>query len=606
MNTIVDKVKEIVSRFRGLKTDLKTALTDMGVTVSTDVKLRDYPALITTITTGNDTSDATATAADIKQGATAYIVEGKVDGSMPNVSLTQTDVLTVSIGEGYSKESSYTLKDNNLIPEFVKYGDTIFGVTGTFTGDANATADTILTGHWAYVKGAMIDGQMPWSTIEKTGELTVSISKGYTGESTDFTFVDDNLIADNVKDGVTIFGVTGTLLEAPEVVVSGREPENPVDGMIWIKPLNPTFLYAWGSNTFGMLGTGDTIDRVIPVQVGTRQWSVVSCGHAHSMALDTNGYLYTWGYNDEGQLGLGDIGSPDTDRHEPTQVGNKTWSAISGGDRHCLALDKKGYLYGWGYDSSGELGLGTDPEAAYEAKCITIPTQVGDKLWKMVSGGYDYTLAIDIDGYLYSCGVNGHGQLGLGDKDINRNTLTQVGTKQWKSVSAGEMHSVALDVDGYLYTWGDHGTGRLGLGTDIQGNVLVPTKVGTKTWSMISGGGYAPNTYTLAIDTEGYLYAWGSNQWGECGINPDETGVIVVYEPTQIGDKQWTYVNGTRQGAFAIDADGYLYAWGRNDSGQLGLGDTTSRYDPTKVGDKKWKSVSCGISHTLALHLDEE
>ena len=95
-------------------------------------------------------------------------------------------------------------------------------------------------------------------------------------------------------------------------------------------------LWSWGYNLYGQLGVGDVTHRSSPVQVGTlTTWSGVSGGGFHSLALKTDGTLWSWGYNLYGQLGLGDT----TYRSSPVQVGSlTTWSGVSGSYYHCLAL----------------------------------------------------------------------------------------------------------------------------------------------------------------------------------------------------------------------------------------------------------------------------
>ena len=132
-------------------------------------------------------------------------------------------------------------------------------------------------------------------------------------------------------------------------------------------------LYAWGYNSDGQLGLGyDTAPTNTPTQVGTKTWSQVSCGKRHTLAIDSEGYLWAWGYS----------------RKNPTQVGTKTWSQVSCGERHTLAIDSEGYLWAWGDNSFGQLGLGDNTDRDN-------PTKVNDKKWLQVACGYMYTVAID-------------------------------------------------------------------------------------------------------------------------------------------------------------------------------------------------------------------
>jgi hypothetical protein len=168
-------------------------------------------------------------------------------------------------------------------------------------------------------------------------------------------------------------------------------------------------------------------------------------------------------------------------------------------------------------------------------------------------------------------------------------------SQNWSSVSAGNCwHTIAIKTDGTLWVWGDNFYGQLGLGDTT--NRYTPTKVGTDTnWAYVSAG----CANTIAIKTDGTLWAWGWNYTGQLGLG-DTTN---RYTPTQVGsDTNWAYVSAGDSHTVAIKKDGTLWAWGDNFYGQLGLGDTTDRYTPTLVGsDTNWAYVSAGLYHTIAI-----
>lgn len=182
---------------------------------------------------GIDTSDATATASNILYRKTAYVKGIKLTGTMTDNGMQEIDISDVSqdlkINEGYHNGYGYAKINNTekskLIPENIRSGVSILGVTGTLqsntggidTTDATAGSSDILYGKTAYVKGSKITGSMP----DKTGQnITISqkygvnkIPKGYyNGESTiDIdTQSFNNIVSDNIKKGVTILGITGS------------------------------------------------------------------------------------------------------------------------------------------------------------------------------------------------------------------------------------------------------------------------------------------------------------------------------------------------------------------------------------------------------------
>ena len=151
-------------------------------------------------------------------------------------------------------------------------------------------------------------------------------------------------------------------------------------------------LWSWGVNSYGNLGDGTTTNRSSPVQIGAgTTWSKVSAARDSGYAIKTDGTLWSWGFNQSyGSLGIGDT----TNRSSPVQVGAlTTWSTISGGEAgyHAAAIKTDGTLWTWGYNYTGQLGLGSSGNYAKRSS----PVQVGSLTnWLKVAGGYGHTLAI--------------------------------------------------------------------------------------------------------------------------------------------------------------------------------------------------------------------
>ena len=265
-------------------------------------------------------------------------------------------------------------------------------------------------------------------------------------------------------------------------------------------------LWAWGKNASGQLGLGDTDLRSSPVQVGTlSDWSQVAGGSSgFVLAIKNDGTLWAWGYNSDGELGLGDT----VNRSSPVQVGALTdWSQVIAGYYHSLAVKNDGTLWAWGKNNYGQLGLGdTDSRSS--------PVQVGTLSdWSQVAAGYYHSLALKNDGTLWAWGYNTHGELGLGDT-VNRSSPVQVGAlTDWSQAVAGYLHSFALKNDGTLWTWGSNNSGQLGLGDTV--NRSSPVQVGALTdWSQATASVYA----SLAVKSDGTLWSWGYNNYGELGL----------------------------------------------------------------------------------------
>jgi len=335
-------------------------------------------------------------------------------------------------------------------------------------------------------------------------------------------------------------------------------------------------LWAWGRNTSGQLGLGDTIMRITPTRVGTATgWASVSCGPEHTLAVKSDGSLWAWGSNRYGRLGLGTT----SNGSRPTRVGTANdWAAVSCGGDFTVAAKSDGSLWAWGHNSWGQLGLGDQGSGTDRSA----PARIGtDTDWVSVSSGDAFSLARKADGSIWSWGYNGYGQLGLGpDGGTSRSTPTRVGAaSDWATLSCGGGHAVARKADGSLWTWGWNFTGQLGLG-DAGGDTSrdVPTRVGLGTsWGVISGGGF----HTLAGMSDGSLWAWGDNGYGQLGFDHSLNPSV----PTRVGTgTDWIAVTCGAYHTMAIAGDGSLWSWGDNEYGQLGLRDRATRDFPSRVG----------------------
>jgi hypothetical protein len=131
-----------------------------------------------------------------------------------------------------------------------------------------------------------------------------------------------------------------------------------------------------------------------------------------------------------------------------------------------------------------------------------------------IATGTRHTIALKADGSIWAWGYNGHGQLGDGTTNFNSNPPVHVGTgNDWSAISAGQYHTIALKTDGSLWAWGSNVYGQLGNGTNTNSN--APVRVGTATdyWVAISAG----LRHTIALKIDGSIWAWGYNGGGQLG-----------------------------------------------------------------------------------------
>ena len=343
-------------------------------------------------------------------------------------------------------------------------------------------------------------------------------------------------------------------------------------------------LYGWGKNGQGQLGLGNTVAYYSsPVKIGSlTNWKMIAGGTGCSFGIKTDGTLWAWGSG--GLLPTGNT----TSYSSPVQIGLLTnWATVSGGSAlggpQGLAIKTDGSLWGWGINGNGQLGLGNTTN-------YSSPVQVGSLTnWNQVACGRYLTFAIKTDNSLWAWGSSPNGELGLGNT-TNYSSPVQVGSlTNWKQVACGYSTASAIKTDGTLWTWGTNNSGQLGTGD--TNNYSSPVQVGSLTnWKFTSSGNinsFAGTVY--GIKTDGTL--WGI---GECLASNDSN---TYSSPIQIGSlTNWKQISTMWQDTFAIKTDGTLWAWGVNGNGTAGQGNTTSYSSPVQIGTAtNWKQATiCG------------
>lgn len=312
-------------------------------------------------------------------------------------------------------------------------------------------------------------------------------------------------------------------------------------------------------------------------------WKTVEANFGyHCIGIQTDGTLWTWGYNSAGQLGDGTT----INKEVPTQIGTLTnWKSASNNFYNSYAIKTTGTLWAWGENDNGQLGIGNTVNKI-------VPTQVGiQSTWSSISAGRNYCLAIKTNGTLWAWGNNNDGRLGDGTI-IQRLSPVQIGTdNDWIKIAAGSC-SFGIKSNGSLWFWGDQYNG-----SDTNGST-IPAQVGTDTWSDIS----ITYRHVVALKTNGSIWAWGNNDSGELGRG-NNINNFSNYTAAQIGTAtNWKAIGAGINTSMAIKTNGTLWAWGENTYGQYGNNTTTESFVPTQIGTAiNWKSVSLGYSFTTAL-----
>lgn len=259
-------------------------------------------------------------------------------------------------------------------------------------------------------------------------------------------------------------------------------------------------------------------------------------------------------------------------------------------------------LYCWGSTSHGQLGLG-----GIEDEQILTPSQVPwtpDSAIKQVACGHRHTLFLTSSGRVYACGSNDHSQLGHDLPTKRPLLIPELLDYVVVQIACGSRHSMALSEWGQVLSWGDNDCGQLGQATD-QDIVQLPKIVRqlvSKTVVQIACG----NNHSLALTSCGELYSWGSNIYGQLGVNTPKE-VTHSNQPVRLTTLLGIPVAAIACGgnhSFIISKSSAVFGWGRNNCGQLGLNDETSRSYPTQLKTLRTlgvRFVACGDEFSVFL-----
>ena len=209
-------------------------------------------------------------------------------------------------------------------------------------------------------------------------------------------------------------------------------------------------------------------------------------------------------------------------------------------------------------------------------------------------------------GGLWSWGRGYVGMTGHNDQ-VERSSPTQIPGTNWvpsasNGVSSTETRMYAHKTDGTLWAWGENNYGQLG--QNNMTNYSSPVQIGTETtYSKIFTG---TNGATAAIKTDGTLWTWGINNNGQLGHNEViPMGSAHTSSPKQVGtNTTWKQVAFGYLVMYATKTDGTLWSWGANNV-QLGQGNFTKRSSPTQIGtDTDWSNVGAGMYQGYATKTD--
>jgi alpha-tubulin suppressor-like RCC1 family protein len=378
-------------------------------------------------------------------------------------------------------------------------------------------------------------------------------------------------------------------------------------------------LWAWGYNNKGQLGNNSTTSSTTPVLVGSG-YQYVAAGADFALAVTTDGSVWSWGNNAGGQLGNGNTTSTKVPARMPDSamgsvravkpavlIGSANGSASSTNAAH---LKTSGVLETWGAFSNKALGLGaTLPNGALQTSqgcdagasicwgplpvlttqpfvqvtasptqmvairsdgtlwawggAKAVPTQISTATWIKVSNQWGALLAIRADGTLWTW----NGTYGT--------ALTQLCTSgacagyTWATVSSSGEVSLAISTDGTIWGWGIASDGDL-LNDTLE--LKAPTKLAPfapanwpTTWLDVE----TSQQDVSAVDTNGTLWGWGYDPYGDIGAGIDNPFNAPIRTPYPVLNNVVS-VGRCGDSAMALDVQSNFYVWGENEAGELG------------------------------------
>jgi len=332
---------------------------------------------------------------------------------------------------------------------------------------------------------------------------------------------------------------------------------------------------------------------------------LISGGGGHMMAFRSDGSVYVWGSGSlRGQnIGLLTVAERkicvDTSSAVP---GLPTILAVAAGGQHCVALATDGSVWTWGYNYSGALGRGI-PQA--ERHRVDPPARLeglGQAVAVAAAGNHSFALLTD--GTVMAWGDNGDGRLGDGTTTGRISPVRVEGLPRVKAIATGGWHSLAVDVDGRVWGWGHNSGGQLGDGTtECRLRPVQVVGIDGVVDVAVQGG-----HHSLALRSDGTVWEWGQRKdpkrWAE--LDHYRWRWIHQLKPVRVPRLSEVVAISSGSGhSIALRADGTVWTWGYNRSGQLGDGTTRSRWPVAIVrGLPNVVAIAAGGMHSAAVRSD--
>ena len=282
---------------------------------------------------------------------------------------------------------------------------------------------------------------------------------------------------------------------------------------------------------------------------------------------------------------------------------------LAAGLRHSLYVNQRGALFVWGDNTQGQLARNSDSQGS-----ITAVRPMGFKRTRVMGSGWNHVLVAirpprTRRPEVWTWGLGMDGQLGIGPllavgpfeyyQVREPFPLVEDRVRHVQALAGGKAHSLVLLQDGEVWTWGRNNDGQLGLGD--QTTRWAPFRIPSlpNTISGISAG----SSFSMALDQNGQVWTWGRNDQGQLGLG----GTTLHMQPQLIAESTQVPIVALSGGdafALALDRAGQVYAWGRGAEGQLGNALAMATRPMPVPGLPPIAAIAAGHRHALALARD--
>lgn len=269
---------------------------------------------------------------------------------------------------------------------------------------------------------------------------------------------------------------------------------------------------------------------------------------------------------------------------------------LDGGVGHSVGVVSDGSVWAWGDNGRGQLGDGTTDDSTVPVPVTGLPETAS------VAAGAYHNLAVAPTGTVHAWGYNAFGQLGDGTTDDSSTPVAVSGVDDAVAVAAGNYHSLAVAADGTVWAWGNNSAGQLGVDTTTTTATPVQVDGLTDVVQVAAGGLPGWAGHSLALQADGTVWAWGYNKSGQLGDGTSSH----KYTPVQIsGVSDVIAIAADGDNSYALAIDGSVWAWGDNSYDQLGNPDAKKKSEvPVQVQISEAVAIGAGGTHALAVTQD--